>query len=136
MSPLNHDRAVRQVVVDLAGLHPDDVGAILDELDSEERRKIEGLLREYEGASDVQKTSPERRPTLFDGSQLSPWLVERLGSSPAVSYAMTQQARHVLSECAIQLCPPVDIKTVPASDAPDGILGRLVSRFSRNRQVS
>jgi hypothetical protein len=134
MSPLNPDRAVRQVVVDLAALHPDDVGAILDELDSEERRKIEGLLREYEGVADIQQTSPERPQIRFDSSQLSPWLVERLGSSPTVSHEMTSQAHQVLSECAIRLCPPVGVEAIPAAEVATGMLSRLFSGFPRNRK--
>jgi hypothetical protein len=79
MPPPAPDRAVRRLVADLAATRPEDIEAILDELDDGQRSRVRTLLGEYLGAHQAPAAGMpvERpRPVVIEG--LSPWLAARL----------------------------------------------------------
>jgi hypothetical protein len=92
------DRQLRRMVVDLAALHGDDVAAVLEQLDPEQRRKVETLLKEFSafGFGDAAASSPS-----IDTARVSSWLIERT----VASASMTASARAALLRCATQLYP-------------------------------
>jgi hypothetical protein len=74
------DRALRRLVADLASLAPDDVEAILGELEPGQRARTQALLAHYIGASPTLAA-----PSVDDDAHrlaatpgLSPWLAARL----------------------------------------------------------
>lgn len=95
------ERGLRRIAAEFASLHAEDIAAILGDLNTEERARIEALLREYSGhTAQPPVLEPARE---FDASALSPWLVQRAKS--AEPRIMTALARQALLDCAVELCP-------------------------------
>jgi hypothetical protein len=97
------DTAVRDLVAELASLHPEDVAAILSNLDSDERQAIESYLQEHVGQFEVAVAASESA-VLFDVSRLSVWLGAHLHAAGSGT-AMTAHARASLQACAARLFP-------------------------------
>lgn len=113
------DRGLRRLVADLTELHADDMAAILDTLDADERRRVEILLRAYTGGDEV-------RPAMaraYDGAVFSPWLTRRLESGEG----MTPHAYHALQSSAAKLHPLSETVAPRADTARPSLLARLVS---------
>jgi hypothetical protein len=98
VSPAKADRALRRLVADLAALHRDDAGAILEALSGPERRAVEALLEGF-GAPSALPVEPKA----FDRSALSPWLVQLIDALPADR--MTSAAHETLIACAVDVFP-------------------------------
>ena len=140
------DRALRGLVARLATKQPDDIRAILAELDLGQRRRIDGLLADYAGASVQEFDLGEPRDAeapIPDG--LSPWLVARLKARPhqtpgpegagddtlhlGDNFSMTAPAVQALKAAAARMQP-----TVQARQArPTGGLWSLLDDLWRGR---
>lgn len=95
------DRDLRQLVVRLAALLPEDREAVLGGLDPRQRPVVERLLREFMGEAE-----PEPPPVPVPGCdtlKLSPWLAERMSDQSCAK--MTPHAREALRAGAIALYP-------------------------------
>jgi hypothetical protein len=102
--------ALRRLVSRLAGLHADDLAAILTELDGGQRRTVEKLLEEHALVFGDLKPVAAAEPDAFDTAHLSPWLAQRVRSDGALLTEATRkvlrelaQARHTKSERPIPL---------------------------------
>lgn len=86
---------IRRMIVKLAGLHAEDLAAILAELEGSERQTVEQLLEEFTAPFENARgeTSASVDPTRF-----SPWLAARLVSQAGGD--MTSAAGKALCECA------------------------------------
>jgi hypothetical protein len=111
------DRSLRRIVADLAGLHAEDISAVLGDLDAGQRRRIESLLRESAGQSEQE---------MYDVARVSEWLQQRIEST---AFAMTPAARETLRSCAVELYP----FTMQWSATRPGALQRLAARFYAER---
>ena len=112
MSSLPSDRALRRLVAEIAMAGPDDIRAILDDLEPAQRVRVERMLAGLAGESEVRRTPVQTsidRPALPDG--LSPALMHRLGrdatehghvieGQASKSFAMTTLALTTLQSCA------------------------------------
>lgn len=80
MSNRRLDKTLRRMVTELAMASPEDVEAILDELDTRARQRVETLLAEYRGEviplPNASRVTAAAEPIAIDG--LSPWLAARL----------------------------------------------------------
>lgn len=85
------ERALRREVMRLAGLDPDDLMAVLDELEPRHRSRAEALLRDLLVPA-----------TAGPDSGFAPWVDERLAGGGA----MTEEARRLLARCAARIAPP------------------------------
>jgi len=84
------ERALRREIARLAAFDPDDLAAVLDELDPHHRLRVEALLREL------------LTPTVSGpGSGFAPWVDARLAGGGE----MTEEARRLLARCAARLAP-------------------------------
>jgi hypothetical protein len=95
------DHTLRRLVADLALANHDDVAAILDVLEPDERQSIETLLAEFYGDSAAVGPPTE---SVLDQSRLSSWLLEALDDRTA-ERRMTEHAQGVLRECAVRHFP-------------------------------
>jgi hypothetical protein len=93
------DTAIRRLVAELASLHADDIGAILDGLAAAERQAIEGLLQEYADQFQPAPGAP------YDLTQLSAWLQQLAREASAKSSMMTPVAQQALLGCITALYP-------------------------------
>lgn len=135
MQPRRPDRALRTIVVQLASLRQDDVEAILDALDTGERRQVEMLLAEYAGKGEAFPGGNSVRARL-EATGLSPWLADRLERADEYcSGAMTPAAIAALQDCARDLFAPVGDATSSPNDRPS-LLARIGSLFSRQRHMA
>lgn len=108
------DRAIRRLVVRLAGLQPDDLTAVLNELEPAQRATVEMLLSDYLTKQGVPRADPYV-------SHLSPWLTERIAGTQG---SMTDHARTALQACAARLFPSPP-STIDARSP--SLLGRVAS---------
>lgn len=129
MSSPAPDRALRQMVVDLATLHADDVAAVLSEFDAGQRATIEGLLRDFSGFGFIEQM-PAPAAVAYDPSLLSPWLVRRLEAEGGETTARTRDA---LRDCASRLAPPV---AAPSQPRPRATLRGRLGSLMTGRQAS
>lgn len=125
MPPRPSDRALRSLVARLASRRPEDIRAILDDLEPSQRRQIDQLLADYAGAPVRRSGVPDPEPAaaiIPDG--LSSWLVARLKTTPhqthgpdgtgdAVlhlgdSFSMTGPAVQALKAAAARMQPAVE----------------------------
>ena len=120
MSQPAPDLVLRRLVAQLAVLHPDDVGAVLEELDVKERRRVEVLLLSYAGGGAKQE-APVAKPD-YDRSRVSAWLRVRIDAS---QQDVTPHARETLSHLAKQLFPASD--EVKTARSPPSLVSRMVS---------
>ena len=114
MPPATSSRELRRIVADLAVLQPNDVAAVVRELDPEQRKTVERLLREFSGIA---------APPVVEGcdtTRLSSWLARRLWPDSSDA-AMTDKARDALRDCAIALFP------APPGRHRVGLFARLAS---------
>ena len=112
--PRASDRAIRRLVVRLSGLEPDDLTAVLNELEPAQRATVEMLLSDYLSKQGVARADPYV-------SHLSPWLTERITGGHG---GMTDHARTALQTCAARLFPTLP-STVDARSP--SLLGRVAS---------
>ena len=92
------------MVSDLAGLHADDIAAVLADLKPAERQTVEGLLREHAAYFDATPGSATPSEE-FDATRLSPWLLQRLRGEDRFVLSVTSEARQALLESAIRAVP-------------------------------
>ena len=129
MPPRPTDRALRGLVARLASKRPEDIRAILDELDPAQHQQIDRLLADYAG-SPVKRPGagePESaEPGIPDG--LSSWLIARLKAAPhqthgpdgvgddvlhlGDSFSMTGPAVEALKVAAARMQPTVRAQAV------------------------
>ena len=106
------DRALRRAVSRLGRLHPDDVEAILGELDPGERTRIDALIAGFAGrplpveAPPAAGAAEEEEPQWVSES-VSPWLLARIdpddrraGRSPPEFVLMTEAGSAALRAAA------------------------------------
>ncbi len=123
MPPSAPERDLRRIVAELAGLHGDDLAAILAELGADERRTVETLLHEYKVGTSAVDAAPPVQDPMFDATRLSPWLAARMRDT----HGVTPHARRTLQACAARICP------APQPSAPTSRIrgGRSSSRATR-----
>lgn len=100
------DRALRRAVADLARLHPDDLGMILDALEPAEKARIDALVAEFSARPAPRPAAePEAEPVwAYEG--VSPWLRARIDPNAKAGRAsrefilMTDEARAALVAAA------------------------------------
>lgn len=90
------ERALRREIVRLAQRDPDDLAALLDELDAPHRARVEALLRALVLPVPSESDSP-----------FAPWVGERLGGGAD----MTEAARRLLARCAARIAPVPPART-------------------------
>lgn len=120
------DRELRRMVVDLAALRGEDIAAVLEKLSPQQRRKVEGLLKEFSefGFASTGALLSERS-VVIDVTRVSSWLVER--TDPERSGAnMTPSTRAALLQCATDLYPAPQ---APSRARGPSMFGRLKSLF-------
>lgn len=108
MSRRRRERALRQVVADLARLHPDDVEAILGALEPAEKARIEALAAGLAGGPPREPAPPEEPTWSYEG--VSPWLLDRIdpegrsGARPGRDFVlMTPASAEALRAAALPL---------------------------------
>ncbi len=117
------DRELRLLVSTLAGFHPDDAARVLDDLDSDQRRRVDVLLMEF-GGTGARDMAPPIEPTPnFDRSRFSSWLIDLLDDTNAV---ITPLARERLRAAAVRHCPLADAN---ASARRAGLATRMVAHL-------
>jgi len=84
------ERLLRREIARLARRDPDDLAALLDELDPPHRARVEALLRQL-----VLPDVP------VDDAPFAPWIGERLAGGGV----MTEEARRLLARCAARIAP-------------------------------
>lgn len=140
------DRALRRLVAEVAGAAPEDLQAILDELEPAQRERVLQLLRGYAGAPDAgaMTAGSATLRRVVDGA--SPWLAARLeaagapartaprrpggpGSPPlttaVVDFAMTPHALEALRRAATALPQLSDAPSSPEHRDGLSLIGRL-----------
>lgn len=90
---------LRQLIINLAALHPDDAEAVLSALEPDERQSVKALLGEF---SPFEQEAPVPEKTM-DRMRISRWLAKRLDKNPRI--AMSEPARLALNACAVRLYP-------------------------------
>jgi hypothetical protein len=95
------DRALRRMVMDLAGLHADDAKAVLDALDPAQRKKVEAFLQEF--SPFVIGEAPVAAQPEIDRKRIARWLAARLEAHPGAR--MTEAARAALRAEAVRFFP-------------------------------
>jgi hypothetical protein len=129
MSTGRADRALRRAIADLAILRSDDISAILDALDADERSRVQRLLHAYTGRSN--EISPADAVTDLVAAGLSLWLVECLEKScEGHKQSMTSGARAALKDCAHALFAPAANGGQPQKSGLS-LFGRIESLFVR-----
>lgn len=126
MSPRPPDQALRRMVAELAATTPDDVAAILAELDLPQRRRVEALLADYLGEPAEAAPAPPP-PSVHKAAGLSPWLAARIEGAPDETIRMTPAARDALRACAAGLEP----EAPPQAPAPVAREPGLLERAGR-----
>jgi len=91
------ERALRREIARLSAFDPDDLAAVLDELEPRHRLRVEALLRELL----IPATAGRE-------SGFAPWVDARLAGGGE----MTEEARRLLARCAARLAP------APSSPSP------------------
>jgi hypothetical protein len=108
------DVRLRRTITRLQSVHPDDLDAILDQLDISQRSRVVRLLADAEGQPAVDE--PVENLTAFDKvprpEDLSLWLVARVngrseagGDETVDQFSMTRHAHIALRQCAAALAP-------------------------------
>lgn len=104
MPPRPSDRALRKLVADLADRPKADILAVLGDLGSAERGRVERLMAEFRGEP-VGSTARAARPVAVANVEgLSPWLAERLRTAAdgvlTTDFVMTARAVDALKVAA------------------------------------
>jgi hypothetical protein len=117
MPPARSDRALRRLVAELARAHPDDVAAVLAELEPTPRERVQALIGAYLGQAPPEQVVETLEPQAAEaadalGLGLSPWLARRVrgeeapdGGRSADASRMTQTAQSALRAAAEELAP-------------------------------
>jgi hypothetical protein len=98
---MSSERDLRGVIAELAALHPDDLAAVLELLDTDGRKRIEVQLAEWSPFKPVEQRVQAVAPR-FDEQRVSPWLVARMWGRDGKT---TQQTRDRLLAHAVRLYP-------------------------------
>lgn len=139
MPPNPSDRALRSLVARLASRRPEDIRAILEDLEPSQRRQIDQLLADFAGAPVKGSGAPDPEPAqaiTTDG--LSSWLVARLKTTPhqtpgpdgvsddvlhlGDSFSMTGPAVQALKAAAARLQPAIE---APVAQRSSGLWSLL-----------
>lgn len=105
------ERALRRMVARLPEMSVGDSRAILESLSQAQQARVADMLQKLEGNEPRRRPSPPLDPNVLPPG-LSPWLVERLGASPAErtdaadNHGMTDHAVEALRASARELDPP------------------------------
>lgn len=150
MPPRATDRALRQLVAELASADPTDVEAVLDGLSAERRARVKVLLSDYLSP----QATPVQRASIPDTGDLSPWLAARVeaasrphgldglvrGETPRTSsatslgggrFSLTAEAAAALGDAARRMASPRPVKADAPATAPMAWLRRLAGGASR-----
>jgi hypothetical protein len=129
MSSASSERALRRLVAELAEAAPEDVEAVLEGLQPDQRAQVRSLLMSYSGEPPADQPAPARRKVETEDLRLSPWLRARLRASDAgEGFAMTTAAGQALRHAASLL--PEERRTAAASYA-----ARLSDVMSRAHEI-
>ena len=136
MPPIVTDKALRQLVAELATTTPEDMAAVLGMLDARSGAQVRALLAAYAGVEELPEVEPE--VTGVNTSGLSDWLAARtlgrpLGSGDA--YQITPHTLDVLRHFAAAM--PRQHRPAPGASQRPATKGResfglLLSPFGRN----
>lgn len=151
MPSAGSERALRRLVTDLARAAPEDVEAILGQLDGPRRQRVRALLSSYLAGDEpppVRAPPPVREPPGPAG--VSPWLaarldpaasahagraqgvrrkVDRYGRDLGLEFSMTAHALEALRASAAEAAPGPGSE--PAATAPAPWLARVREAVSR-----
>ena len=115
------ERSLRRLVAQLAAAAPDDIEAVLAELDDDQRARIHELLKSYEGQG-ASPASPRPSTTTLSTEGLSGWLALRVRDLGSASHGgLTAAAAQALREVA----GAASFKRDAPSSAPRSWLSRL-----------
>lgn len=125
MSSFPPDRALRRLVADLAAEQPQDVQAILAELEPAQRLRVEALLKSFLGQTVIRPTTGGAASTVPTPQDVSSGLLARLRGEEA--FSITPFARDALRSLAAEM------PTAPVAPRPRG-LGAIFDAWRGGRQ--
>lgn len=147
MSLRPNDLALRRLVARLARLTPNDIDAIIGNLDAPQRVIVQDLINSY-------SLRKQPKNTLLDGQVLckddfsptingfSPWIIERLSAvkhertAESRTFQMTDHALNVLFCCAADLRASTELPLVVDAHKHQPLLRRIWRAFMAWKPMS